>query len=39
VSMGPLAPNQPLELRTTGGNATVGGGDAVLEITYRVILI
>jgi hypothetical protein len=39
VSMGPLAPNQPLELRTTGGNATVGGGDAVLEVTYRVIAI
>jgi len=39
VSMGPLAPNQPLILRTTGGNATVGGGDAVLEVTYRVIAI
>ncbi len=39
VSMGPLAPNQPLELRTTGGNASVGDGDAVMEVTYKIVTI
>ena len=39
ASMGPLAANQPLQLRTTAGAAIVGDGDAVMEVTYRVISI
>ena len=39
VSMGNLAPNQPLQLRMISGanTAPTADGDAVLEITYRVI--
>ncbi len=41
VSMGTLSPNQPLQLRTTGGvnTAPTADGSVNLEVTYKIVAI